>query len=93
MQETLGSKTSQKSALWLSIASILVLTILTSPVGAEYKGKYPYKIGTTIGMIADIIKQVAGDKAEVTNIIGTGVDPHLFNPTRSDVAVCLKIGG
>jgi manganese/zinc/iron transport system substrate-binding protein len=41
-------------------------------------------------MIADIVKQVAGDKAGVTNVIGTGVDPHLFNPTRSDVAVLLK---
>jgi manganese/zinc/iron transport system substrate-binding protein len=68
----------------------LFLSSFVQPVAAEYKGKYPYKIGTTVGMIADIIKQVAGDKAEVTNIIGTGVDPHVFSPTRSDVAVLLK---
>jgi manganese/zinc/iron transport system substrate-binding protein len=57
---------------------------------AAYKGKYPYKAGATIGMVADIVKQVARDRAEVTNIIGAGVDPHIFNPTRSDVAVLLK---
>ncbi|MFW6336386.1 MAG: metal ABC transporter solute-binding protein, Zn/Mn family [Phycisphaeraceae bacterium] len=45
----------------------------------------PYTIVTTTGMIADIAKQVAGEHAEVSNLIGEGVDPHLFTPTRSDV--------
>lgn len=75
---------------WTAILSIVVLFCFIVPVHAEYKGKYPYKVGTTVGMIADIIKEVVGDKGNVTNIIGTGVDPHLFNPTRSDVAVLLK---
>ncbi len=48
------------------------------------------KIGTTVGMVADIVREVAGDKAKVKNIIGSGVDPHVYNPTRSDVAVLLK---
>ncbi|MBW2408259.1 MAG: zinc ABC transporter substrate-binding protein [Deltaproteobacteria bacterium] len=72
------------------IAICLALAIAAPSVSADYKGKYPFKVGTTVGMIADIVKEVAGEKAEVTNIIGTGVDPHLFNPTRSDVAVLLK---
>jgi len=79
-----------KPLVGLVMAFSLALTILVPSAGAEYKGKYPYNVGTTVGMIADIVKQVAGDKAEVANIIGTGVDPHLFNPTRSDVAVLLK---
>jgi manganese/zinc/iron transport system substrate-binding protein len=41
-------------------------------------------------MVADIVREVAGDKADVTNIIGSGVDPHVYSPTRSDVAVLLK---
>jgi manganese/zinc/iron transport system substrate-binding protein len=45
-----------------------------------------HRLVTTVGMVADIVRQVAGDKAEVTGIIGTGVDPHLYKPTRSDVA-------
>jgi manganese/zinc/iron transport system substrate-binding protein len=44
------------------------------------------KIVTTTGMIADIVKNVAGDSAEVTALMGSGVDPHLFKPTRSDIA-------
>lgn len=50
---------------------------------------YPYKITTTVGMVTDIVKQVAGDKAKVTGIIGEGVDPHLYKPTRNDVAALL----
>jgi len=81
-------------SLWsrvrLLFVFVLALALFALPAQAEYKGKYPYKVGTTVGMIADIVKQVAGEKAQVTNIIGTGVDPHLFNPTRSDVAVLLR---
>ena len=46
---------------------------------------YPYRITTTIGMVADIVRHVAGDKAEVINVIGEGVDPHLYRPTAEAV--------
>lgn len=46
---------------------------------------YPYKAVATVGMIADVVRNVAGDKAEIKGLIGEGVDPHLYKPTRSDV--------
>ena len=52
--------------------------------------QYPYTVITTVGMVRDIVQQVAGDKAKVTGIIGSGVDPHLYKPTRSDVAALLE---
>lgn len=51
---------------------------------------YPYTIVTTVGMVNDIVARVAGDKATVTNIIGEGVDPHLYKPTTSDVKKLLS---
>jgi manganese/zinc/iron transport system substrate-binding protein len=51
---------------------------------------YPYRIITTVGMITDIVREVAGEKAEVTGIIGDGVDPHLYRPTRNDVAALMS---
>ncbi|MFW6218097.1 MAG: metal ABC transporter solute-binding protein, Zn/Mn family [Verrucomicrobiota bacterium] len=45
----------------------------------------PYKVVTTVGMITDVVRQVAGEFAEVEGIIGEGVDPHLYQPTRGDV--------
>ncbi|MAE66624.1 MAG: manganese transporter [Phycisphaeraceae bacterium] len=50
---------------------------------------HPYKIATTVGMITDIVRGVAGDKANVTGIIGEGVDPHLYRATRNDIATLM----
>ena len=53
-----------------------------SPSGTR---SYPYKAVATVGMIADVVRNVAGEKAEVDGLIGEGVDPHLYKPTRGDV--------
>jgi len=44
-----------------------------------------YSIVATVGMIADVTRHVAGDRAEVICLMGAGIDPHLYSPTRSDV--------
>ncbi len=44
-----------------------------------------YTIVATTGMITDIVEQIAGDHAEVTGLINSGIDPHLYQPTRSDI--------
>jgi len=46
---------------------------------------YPYKTTCTVGMISDVVRQVAADKSSVRGIIGEGVDPHLYQATRSDI--------
>jgi len=45
----------------------------------------PFKAVGTVGMITDIVGNVAGDRAKVEGIIGEGVDPHLYKPTTSDI--------
>jgi manganese/zinc/iron transport system substrate-binding protein len=45
----------------------------------------PIQVAATIGMIGDVVRNVSGDHAEVTVIVGSDVDPHLYRPTRSDV--------
>jgi manganese/zinc/iron transport system substrate-binding protein len=44
-----------------------------------------YTIATTTGMVADIVRNVAGEKAEVICLMGEGTDPHGYEPTRSDI--------
>lgn len=44
----------------------------------------PLRIVATTGMIADMVRNVAGEHAEVVALIKPGVDPHLYKPTRSD---------
>ena len=43
------------------------------------------RAAATVGMIADVVREVGGDRVEVQGIIGEGVDPHLYKPTRTDV--------
>lgn len=45
----------------------------------------PPRVVATIGMIADVARQLAGDRAEVTQIMDAGVDPHLYTPSRTDI--------
>ena len=62
--------------LFLALAAV-------RPAGAE---RAPYRVVATVAMVADIVREVAGERATVEGIIGEGVDPHLYKPTRSDVA-------
>ena len=52
-------------------------------------GNEPYQIVASVGMVGDIVSNVAGDKAKVNVIMGPGVDPHLYTPTRDDVSQML----
>lgn len=50
---------------------------------AESSGK-PQAVAT-IGMVADIVRNVAGDRLAVSSLVGEGIDPHLYKPTSTDV--------
>jgi manganese/zinc/iron transport system substrate-binding protein len=43
------------------------------------------RVITTTGMIADIVKEVGGDRIEVTSLIGAGGDPHKYYPSAGDM--------
>jgi len=76
---------------WLCLAAATALLAVAGPSArAAGPDRYPYRITCTVGMVADIVSQVAGDKAAVTGIIGAGVDPHLYQATRSDIAALMR---
>lgn len=74
-------------------ALVGLLLLLVALAGCEQsqavKRIYPYRAVTTVAMVTDIVRHVAGEKAKVEGIIGEGVDPHLYKPTRNDVAALL----
>ena len=84
-----------KRRLWISSWCVALLFAWSLPgiaAAGDEGGAHltaPYKVTCTTGMVADIVRQVAGEKAEVTGLIGEGVDPHLYAATRSDVAALL----
>lgn len=48
-------------------------------------GQRKIRVTTTVGMIGDVVKNVGGDRVEVTALMGPGVDPHLYKPSADDV--------
>ena len=49
-------------------------------------GDRPVRVVATTSMIADLAREVGGDRVEVEGLMGPGVDPHLYRPRESDVA-------
>ena len=74
-----------------TIILFLILTLLISActpdaIDSADIADRPIKITTTIGMITDIVRNVGGDRVEVTGLMGPGVDPHLYKASESDVS-------
>ncbi|ADE55762.1 metal ABC transporter solute-binding protein, Zn/Mn family [Coraliomargarita akajimensis] len=77
---------------FLAAALTLFFAVSCSPTkpeelsrATEPEAAGPYSVVCTVGMITDVVRNVAGDLASVEGIIGEGVDPHLYKPTRGDV--------
>ena len=70
-----------RSLALLPLAALALSSCSDEPA----RGEGPLRVVATIGMIADVVRSVAGPHAEVEGIIGEGVDPHLYKPTAADV--------
>ncbi|MCC5918553.1 MAG: zinc ABC transporter substrate-binding protein [Cryomorphaceae bacterium] len=40
---------------------------------------------TTTSLLKDLVQEIAGNDFDVSALMGAGVDPHLYKPTRSDI--------
>lgn len=65
---------------------LAALALLLPACMARSEGANPLRIVCTTGMVADLVRNVAGDRAKVVALLGEGVDPHLYKPTRADIA-------
>lgn len=46
----------------------------------------PLRVVATVSMLADAVRAVGGTRVEVSSLLGEGVDPHTYRPTRADIA-------
>lgn len=44
------------------------------------------RVVATTSIVADVVREVAGDSVELTQLIPVGADPHSFTPTPQDMA-------
>ncbi|PCK00098.1 MAG: manganese transporter [Zetaproteobacteria bacterium] len=73
-----------KNTLFIFLAAITIL----SPFSAS--AEKPLYIVTTTSQIGDLVRNITGDSAKVEALMGTGIDPHLYHPTRTDVSKLMK---
>lgn len=71
--------------IWCALFPLFVFVTLPGHAAVA-----AYRIVCTTGMITDAARNVAGDRAEVIGLMGSGVDPHLYKPTRSDIATLTR---
>ena len=53
------------------------------PTGGGASGKL--KVTTTVNMVSDLVREVGGVHVVVSELMGPGVDPHLFKASAGDV--------
>ena len=73
-----------------TIQIILCLTIIASACGekqTESRQSDRLFVVTTTGMIGDVVRNIVGNTVEVQEIMGAGVDPHLYKATRNDLSL------
>ncbi len=59
---------------------------LIALTGAPEAQQKPLRVVATVSMLADTVRAVGGDRVQVTSLLGEGVDPHTYRPTRADIA-------
>jgi manganese/zinc/iron transport system substrate-binding protein len=76
-----------KSLLLLLTALVLFLSACGQALeaGVVDVSNRTIKAVTTVGMVADSVKNVGGERVEVTALMGAGVDPHLYKASEGDV--------
>lgn len=63
-----------------------VIAALSALPGAAEAQQKPLRVVATVSMLADTVRAVGGNRVEVTSLLGEGVDPHTYRPTRADIA-------
>jgi manganese/zinc/iron transport system substrate-binding protein len=73
-------------AVWGVLALLLVTAGCTNTNATGSSSGSGIRVIATVGMVADIVREVGGDRVAVTQPMAAGVDPHLYKATRDDVA-------
>ncbi len=77
-----------RQRLALTLAAVVALSAC-GPAGGAATGDLAdreVRVVATTSMLADLAREVGGDRVDVDGLMGPGIDPHLYRPRESDVA-------
>jgi manganese/zinc/iron transport system substrate-binding protein len=72
------------------LAAVVFVPATRAFAAASSQQPKTLNIVATTAMIGDAVRQVAGERAGVTALMGEGVDPHTYRQTRSDVVAMTR---
>jgi manganese/zinc/iron transport system substrate-binding protein len=79
-------KKTTKIFITLLLSLGIVLSACTPEASRGDITERPINVVTTTGMIADAVDNVGGERVDVTNLMGPGIDPHLYKASEGDVS-------
>lgn len=80
---------SRRALLLAGLAALAAPAGIGAAAGQPAAGK-PLRVLATTAMIGDLARRIGGDRIALDVLMGEGVDPHLYKPTRDDVAKMLR---
>jgi zinc/manganese transport system substrate-binding protein len=66
------------------LAAAILLVFAAAPSQAQDKAGSKVKVVATFSILADLVKNVGGDRVEVAALVGPNGDAHVYAPTPSD---------
>jgi zinc/manganese transport system substrate-binding protein len=60
------------------------LALLASPLPAAAEGAGRIRAVATFSILGDLVRQVGGERVEVTTLVGPNGDAHMYSPTPAD---------
>ncbi len=78
-----------RSAMATLLCTLFAAAVITVAPGCTNDESGTVRVVATTGMIGDTIREVAGEAVDVHVLMGPGVDPHLYRPTRRDMRAML----
>jgi zinc/manganese transport system substrate-binding protein len=67
------------------IAAAVFAFAIAAPALAQDKPSEKIKAVATFSILGDLVKNVGGDRVEVTTLVGPNGDAHVYSPTPADV--------
>lgn len=70
---------------WLALCLVVVAVIAAGCSSNGDNGTTETRVVTTLPLFADMVSNIAGDRAAIDAILPPGADPHTFEPSPGDV--------
>src|SRR6516164_6045877 len=64
-------------------AAAFIVSLFVGPIGAA-RAAGPIKVAASFSVLGDMVKQIGGDRVDVSTFVGPNGDAHVYEPTPAD---------